>query len=242
MSGSAKEFEHLRNRTVVILTPVYREPSWHYTQSLLTTVIAFEQLGIRFGVKQVVGDAHLARARNQLVASFLAAGAADAVFIDADMEWQPDAVLRLLSSQQLVIGAACRRRQQDIAETDPRSWCIRLIPASAHELKEHAGGPLEVEGTGTGFLRVNRQVFDRLMVTHPDWKAPGSDFMTPEERKWYYRFFRFPENDDLGEDYFFCRAWREIGGSIWIDPQLSVGHVGTYVYRGSVRSLFTRVS
>jgi hypothetical protein len=242
MSGATNEFANLRGRSVMILTPVYREASWHYTRSLLASVLAFERLGIRFGVKQVVGNANLGRARNELVAAYLASGAGDALFIDADMEWQPSDVLRLLSSAQPFIGAPCRRRIE-MPESDPRSWCVQWLPEGVQKLNQDAAGAIEVGGVGTGFLKVQRRVFESLITAHPDWKRPATGLippMPPEERDWYYRFFRFPENDDAGEDYFFCRAWRELGGSIWIEPQVSVGHVGEYVYRGSIWSLFRR--
>ena len=240
MSGS-NDFSKLRGRSVFILTPIYREASHQYSQSLLETIIAFGQLGIQFGLRQIVGDAMLPRARNQLVSGFLATDAQDALLIDADMQWKPADLLRLLMSDQLMIGAPYRRRQQEMPESDPNSWCIRFPPRGTLELREDSAGALEVEGAGTGFLKVNRKVFDRLIAANADWKAPGSVFMTAEERKWYYRFFRFPDqSDDQGEDYYFCRGWRELGGTIWIDPEITVGHVGSYVYRGSIRSILRR--
>ena len=241
MTEPLTQFKHLRGRSAVILTPIYREPAAEYTQSLLGTIAAFQMLGIRCDLTQIVGDSILPRARNQLVARFLSSGAEDALFIDADMQWQPSDVLRLLSSDQLMIGGACRRRLE-MAESDPRSWCIRFKPDSGGRIKEDNRGAIEVEGAGLGFLRVSRRVFERLIAAHPDWKRPGTIFMTPPEREHYHRFFRFPDEDaeELGEDFFFCRAWRELGGTAWIDPRLAIGHVGSKIYRGSVYALLHR--
>jgi len=152
------EFANPRSRSVMILTTVCREASWQFTRSLLATVIAFEQLDIRSGVKQVVGNANLARARNELVAAFLASGAGDALFIDADMEWQPSDVLRLLSSAQPFIGAPCRRRIE-MPENDPRGWCVQRLPEGVDKLNQDAAGAIQVGGVGTGFVRVQRRVF-----------------------------------------------------------------------------------
>jgi hypothetical protein len=239
MTDLLAQFKHLRGRRVMIVTPIYREAAAEYTQSLIGTIAACVALGIYNEITQVVGDSMLPRARNQLVARFLASGAQDALFIDADMEWQASDVLHLLSSDQLMIGGACRRRLE-MPESDPRSWCMRFKPDSRGRIREDRQGAFEVEGAGLGFLRVNRQVFERLIAAHPAWKAPGSAFMTPQEREHYYRFFRFPEEEDLGEDIFFCRAWQEIGGTAWIDPRLSIGHVGSKVYRGNVHALLRR--
>lgn len=234
---SASEFEHLRGRTVDILTPIYRDPSLQYHQSLIATLSVFHHLDVRWNVRELPGDANLPRVRNHLAASFLAGGAKEALFIDADMEWKPEDVLRLLSSKQPFIGAPCRRRR-NIPEHDPNSWNVRFFPDRL--LKQDAAGAIEVEAVGTGFLRVERTVFERIIAAHPDWKASPSVIIAPKDRDWYYRVFRFPEGDDGGEDQFFCQAWRSVGGQVWIDPRLSIGHVGEQVYRGSVMSLFRR--
>lgn len=240
MTESLAQFKHLRGRRVMILTPVYRDPAAQYTQSLYETVGAMWELGMRYGLTQLIGDSLLPRARNQLVARFLLSGMEDAVFIDADMQWKPSDMLRLLSSEQLMIGGAYRRRVEEIPESDLRSWCMPFKPDSTGRLQEDKQGAIEVDGVGLGFLRVSRQVFERLIAARPDWKAPGSAFMTPGEREHYYRFFRFPEGEDLGEDIFFCRAWQELGGRAWIDPKVSVGHVGSKVYRGNIYALLRR--
>jgi hypothetical protein len=41
-------------------------------------------------------------------------------------------------------------------------------------------------------------------------------------------------NKTVGEDLTFCNKWRKIGGEIWVDHRLSIGHVGRHVYRGSI--------
>lgn len=234
------DFAHLRGRRVAILTPIYRDPSYEYERAIFATMAACQQFGIGFGIKQVHGDSLIARARNQLTAWFRSSPAQDAFFIDADMEWQPNDFLRLVASDQLVIGAPYRRRIMEIPESDPLSWTVRFLSDSQDGIREDKRQALEVEGVGTGFLRIRREVFEQLIAAHPDWKAPGSPLMTQQERDNYYRFFRFPESEDRGEDYFFCQEWRKLGGTIWVDPLTSIGHVGTHVYRGDFRKLLKR--
>ena len=38
----------------------------------------------------------------------------------------------------------------------------------------------------------------------------------------------------LTEDYSFCRRWRLLGGRIYVLREAELGHVGNYVYRGSL--------
>jgi hypothetical protein len=35
-----------------------------------------------------------------------------------------------------------------------------------------------------------------------------------------------------GEDYSFCRRWRDMGESIWVDPEIKMGHVGFKTFFG----------
>ena len=36
----------------------------------------------------------------------------------------------------------------------------------------------------------------------------------------------------LSEDYTFCRRWQKLGGQIWFDPKVVLGHVGSYKFTG----------
>jgi len=35
-----------------------------------------------------------------------------------------------------------------------------------------------------------------------------------------------------GEDYSFCYKWISIGGKVWIDPEIKMGHIGIKVFEG----------
>jgi hypothetical protein len=36
----------------------------------------------------------------------------------------------------------------------------------------------------------------------------------------------------MGEDYLFCDRAREIGFEVWVDPSISLGHMGVQEYMG----------
>jgi len=35
-----------------------------------------------------------------------------------------------------------------------------------------------------------------------------------------------------GEDWNFCRRWRELGGAVWLDPTIELQHHGATVFAG----------
>ncbi|HZP88649.1 MAG TPA: hypothetical protein VFB54_17705 [Burkholderiales bacterium] len=221
----------------MFLTPVYRDTAWQYTRSLVDTVLALERYGIHHRAQMVIGNSNLPRARNELAAEFLATDCTDAFLIDSDMEWQPNDVMRLLGSEQPLIGAVGRKRV-DVPDTDPAGWCVRFLPGGREGLRQDELGAIEVQGVGTGFLKIERRVFEALIDAHPDWKRSGFASMKPEVREKYFKFFRFPESEEMGEDYSFCEAWRALGGSVWMDPEISIGHAGSHTFKGSISALF----
>jgi hypothetical protein len=48
--------------------------------------------------------------------------------------------------------------------------------------------------------------------------------------------FEFQVRDHrlYSEDYNFCRRWREIGGTCWVDPDQTLHHIGTKVFSGNL--------
>lgn len=231
----------IRARRVMFLTPVHDRTAWQYTRSLIESVVMLERYGVRHAEQMVIGNSNLPRARNELVAEFLASEATDCIFVDSDMSWKPEDVIRLLASEQLYVGAVGKKKVA-VSDKDPEGWCVRFLPDGRDGLEQDALGAIKVAGVGTGMVRISREVFERLAAAHPEWKRPGLASQKPAVRSWYFKFFRFPEDDDRGEDYFLCDAWRELGGSIWIDPEIRLGHAGSTEFSGDISALFEAAS
>lgn len=230
-----QRLDRAQTRSVYLATPIARHPVRQYKTAMCKTHILLAQLGIRAYAQEVVGSSNLPRARNDLVASFMASGYDDLMFIDDDMGWEANDVLRLLASDKAVIGGVgCKKSMRP--DTDPDRWCFRALPVMVQDDM----GAIEVECVGTGFLKISRGVFARLAAEHPDWKRRGWRTMPEDARAHYYQFFRFDPNDpdEYGEDFAFCKEWRRLGGSVWIDPTIRLKHVGEYEYTGNIEALF----
>lgn len=227
--------ERARSRSVFIATPIARHPVRQYTNSIAKTLVHLQQAGIHSYVQQVVGNSNLPRARNELVAAFLASDYDDFLFIDDDMGWRPNDVVRLLASDKDLIGAVgCKKVVRP--DTDPAKWCLRTLD---QPLNQDEMGAIEIKAIGTGFVKISRAVFNRMIMAHPEWKRRGWPNMPEAVRAWYYQFFRFDPNDpdEPGEDIEFCREWRSLGGSVWLDPTIKLIHVGEYEYTGDLEAL-----
>ena len=235
MTAEAERLAYARTRSVMICTPIARQPAWQYTLAYAETCVMLEQLGIRYSSRFVVGSSNLPRARNELVARFLASGFSDLVLIDDDMGWKANDVLRLVASEQPVI-AAVGRKKVDKPNSDPDVWCVYIAPGPDGALVQDPAGMVEVSYVGTGLIKISRTVFEEMIGAHPEWKRPGMPDMSAEVRENYYQFFRFDPDDhyEMGEDFCFCQRWRALGGRVWIDPSITLSHVGEKAYTGAI--------
>lgn len=234
-----REVRRLRaQRTaVMICTPVYRDCSWQYTRSLVDTCLTLERFGTPHRCQMVIGNSNLPRARNELVAEFLATNCGAMIFIDSDMGWKPNDVLRLLSSDKEVIGGVGRKRC-DAPNTDPSVWCAWFLD---RELEQDEHGAIKVGGVGTGFLKIDRSVFEKIAYEQPERKRHPLGHMSDRVGKNFYDFFRFgegPNGECIGEDFHFCSTWRNLGNSVWIDPDIELQHIGSHDYKGSIAEIF----
>ena len=233
--------ERARSRSLLICTPTRRDPVWQYTASFGATLLLLQAHGIRVGFEFLAGSNVICRARNELCARFLASDYTDMIFIDDDMEWHPRSVVRLLASDKPLIGGVGRMRVEQ-PNDDPSVWCWRPKLDSGGKLIQDDLGNIEALGFGAAFMLISRTVLDTLRTANPDWKRIGEKEWPEEVRQNYYQFFQ--QNDgrypgDISEDYVFCNRWTETGGSIWVDPSITLGHVGSYNYKGSIMELMT---
>jgi hypothetical protein len=235
-----ERLERARQRSVMICTPIARNPAWEYTAALASTLLYLRDHGIRVSFQFVVGSSVIHKARNELVAHFLASDFTDLLFIDDDMSWAPGDVLRLLGSDKPLIGGVGRMRCQ-MPNTDPAVWCWRPLHDAAGDLVQDEMGAIEVRGFGAAFMLANRRVFADLLAAHPDWKRPGAADWPDALRAHYFEVFTPSERDERGlelsEDYGFCERWRRLGERVWIDPTIRLGHVGAFTYAGAVEEL-----
>lgn len=230
--------DRARQRSVFIATPVARHPVRQYTIALLDTMLLLQQLGIKARLQWTVGNSNLPRARNELVAEFLASDCTDLLFIDDDMGWKARDVIRLLASEQDYIGGVGRKKDPLSDDRAFESWCCRVLPGS-QEIVQDDMGMVEVRGVGTGFVKISRRVFEGIISAHPDLKRPGLKSMPEAVRDHFYRFFAFQDDADqqLSEDFALCEMWRQLGGSVWADPSIELVHVGEREFTGTFGAL-----
>jgi hypothetical protein len=183
-------------------------------RSLLNEQMVAAGAGVEFKAVFLPGCSLITHARNQMAQDFLDSEADRLVFIDSDVSWEPGNLIRLASHPVDFVGGAYRLKQEP--ESYPVGW------AEAPELwADPDTGLLEVASVPGGFLSLSRTVFERLRAAHPDRGYTHYQFQG-------HGYFHAPIHDGrlYGEDTAFCADWRATGGKVWLDPELTLTHVG----------------
>ena len=179
------------------------------------------ELGIQMNVGFLPGSSLVTQARNQLVKQFFDTGADKMVFVDADVSWEPGALIKVASHKVDFVGGAYRYK--DLKEGYPVAW----IEDRDELWADPKTGLLEVEMIPGGFMALTRNVFIELEKKFPERKYDFHGHI-------FQSFFHCPPNGD-GEDGAFCKDWRDIGGKVWLDPELSLTHHdGGMAYSGHI--------
>jgi hypothetical protein len=181
------------------------------------------QLGIEWTVETMTNESLISRARNTLTAKFLhTEGSTHLMFIDADIGWEPWHLLVMLNRKVDVIGGLYPMKSM------PIKWCVNGIPG----MEEGVDNLVEVTKTGTGFLLIKREVFEKLDA-HPAVKPFANDIgLDPALNKYMKTYFdtAVREGRYYSEDWTFCENWRDIGGQVFVDKRVLLKHTGTYVF------------
>jgi SAM-dependent methyltransferase len=148
---------------------------------------------------------------------FLGTECSDLVFVDADLEFDDDAILKLIKHNKDIVAGAYPYRKTDL------DYPVKLLFNKDNNCKDEETGLVSVECATTGLMRINRRVFDKLLVS--------------EDNKGIKQYFRtgiiYDTNDWYGEDAYFCKEWRLLGGEIWVEPNINFGHHGAYCFTGN---------
>jgi len=216
--------DYLRTTRVHICMPCY---GGMLTESTFMSYIKWantcRQLGIDWTMETMTNESLISRARNTLVAKFLAnPESTHLMFVDADIGWEPWHLLVMLNRQVDVIGGLYPMK------TLPVKWVVNGFDGA----EEGEDGLQEVSKTGTGFMLVKRDVFEKLNA-HPAVRPFNNDIGLPKELDQHLRTYydtAVRENRYYSEDWTFCENWRDLGGKIWVDKRVLLKHTGSYTF------------
>lgn len=210
---------------VCLATTTYAAPDASYTFAMANSRAALEAAGHSTRYFLLEGNCHVDDARNTIIARFLATDCTDLVFIDADVSWEPEQLVELLSYQDVdIVGGVYPYRRPDKVLEVPARFKAGATPV---------GGLMEMSGIPTGFMRIRRHVIEEMAKYAPTYLHSGMQIPI--------LFERTLENDvRWGGDLNFCNRWRARGGKVQAVYDMVLGHASKAVYRGSLGEFVRR--
>jgi hypothetical protein len=232
---------------IYIATPMYGGMCYGvYVQSLMSAVSALSAKGHTVACAFMFNESLITRGRNHMVHGFLKTEATHLLWIDADIKFRAEDLLRMIDADVDVIGGIYPKKEinwnlvkqavkdgKENLQNYTGAFVVNLVD-NAREVTVNRDEPVEVENLGTGFLLTKRSVYEKMMETTPTYLADMN--IVAGER--IYAFFQDPicpvSQRFLSEDYFFCTEWRKLGGQVWAAPWCQLGHQGTYLFEGQL--------
>ena len=173
------------------------------------------------------------QARNYLTSVFLTTDYTHLLFIDSDVEFEPEAIIRMLVAQKDIICTPYRVKAE-LLEThiytvefkNPKT--IPFLP----------GGLVEITAGPTGIMLIERSVFEKIIKNHPELKIKYK--ATPnatQSHAFYYNFFDFgfKEGYAMGEDVSFCKLARGNDFKIYANTESTTSHHGSWAWKGKFK-------
>lgn len=213
---------------VAVITPCYSGMvNLDFFMSFMTTMQRIRKA--EFSFIACKGCSDLPGARNGLIARALAQGADKIVMIDDDISWNSDDFPKLVLGPAPIMAGAYQKRPHHPFEKPEMA-----ISLFEHGMVADERGLIEVEGAATGFMRVDREVFEAMK---PHCEKYDDKSLTPEENAHLHMFFAWGwmekegQRYRRGEDYNFCERARGLGFKTVVDPTIKLGHhVGQFKF------------
>ena len=198
------------------------------------------------------------RARNVSMGRFMKKSTANYfMFIDADIHFDPNSVIRLLESGHDFTCAAYPKKcimwedaSKCIKEGDTRppelmSSSLVMNFKRGNATQRVTNGFVEVLDGATGFMLVKREVVEKMYAHYKEELFCINDHQNADFKDYVALFDCFIDPDNnryLSEDYAFCRRWQQMGGKIFADSRATLGHVGNLVFNGRLKDRITNIT
>ena len=204
--------------------------------SMIKLIKELIMAGLKFEINTMKSP-YVAYARNILMSRFLQRNQEDhLLFIDADLEFEPECVLKMLVAEKDIICTPYRAKTNN-----PDSIQYTVSIKDPHNVKILPGGLVEIQNGPAGMMMVKRGVFEKLIKDHPEREIkihPHQNTFPKDLRIYNFWDCNFKDGIWKGEDIFFCDLARQSGFKVYANITSAITHHGAFGYKGKYEDKF----
>ena len=179
------DLEKLRAHNIFFATPCYGGMlTDQYFLSMFRVSQTLMRHGINFRVTTLRNESLVTRARNILTAMFMESDCTHLMFIDSDIEFDAESVIRALAYDKPIMAAAYPKKAL------PIQYAINFKFNDMEKKQVRVeNGAVEVLDASTGFFLVKREVFEKMMQAYPELHYRNDSNIDPKFNKYCYALF-----------------------------------------------------
>jgi hypothetical protein len=217
---------------IVLCMPTYLKPHPATLAAIEASVPVLDARGIGHQMISKYHCPYISHAMAGMLRQAMDTDADAFVFIDSDVSWEAGDLADLVECAGDVVAGTYRFKKPEVEYMG--TWFCH--PDGRPQVRP-ADGAIRAEWVPSGFLKVTRKAVRQFMKAYPDLlygepEHPSVDLFNHGAHKWLW----------WGQDYAFCRRWRECGGEVWLVPDLSISHhEGDQVYPGNLHQWLLRL-
>ena len=214
---------------VAICTPTISQPYPQYLDALEASAAVLDGAGIEHQTVFKVGCPYISHARAEMLRQGIDADCDTFVFIDHDLSWRPEDLVKLIQTKGDVVAGTYRFKKDEV------EYMATVETMADGRPQVRSDGCIRADKVPAGFLKITldgvrkfMRRYPELLYGHPERVSVDLFNHGAHGGVWY------------GEDYSFSRRWREID-DIWLIPDLQLDHhSSTQAYPGNFHEFLMR--
>jgi glycosyltransferase involved in cell wall biosynthesis len=198
---------------VVICCPTYTRPHPATLAAIEAAAPVMDEAGIDHHLVWEIGSPYISGARATMLRKALDAKADIIVFLDHDVSFDPEDLVRLIQTEGDVVAGLYRYKKPEVEFMGSINTDANGYPTV------RADGCIKGHRIPAGFMKITKDGVGRFAKAYPhllygDPMSPSLDLFNhgAHEGVWW------------GEDMAFSRNWIDAGGEIWVIPDLNLVH------------------
>lgn len=199
------------------------------------------QKQVSFEFFTVPFDSLIPRARNHCVSHFLESNCTHLLFIDADIQFKPSDVMKMLKFDLGMVCGIYPKKSLCFENIDKPRTYEELLKQSVcfnyNSFVERVNEDvIEVKEAATGFMLLEK--WELIAYVHENKIPTYFSDIGAYGSKIVYDIFQcgVHNNRYLSEDYYFCMKWRESKRKVFVYTKCVLNHIGRMQYIGCLEN------